>query len=612
MPGRIVGINRSSLWRAWKEIRIELRRASVRDVVDFLDYDIEPEVWITRLLRQIATGTYEPHFPTRFPVAKSSGFKRNLTFPAIPDLVLYRAIADHIHQRARKQQQPHVYYRRTEFEKAAEAAGRAAGQKMQRLAADYRFTSVHSFLNWLNYAQYRRHLIMQRVYPYLVTSDITNFFDSVLHSEVANAFRDFPIPSRMIGLLFFLLERLAIRADYSDSPRIGLPVDEFECSRSIANLVLFSHDRRIVKIVGRDAYVRWMDDQVIGVKSQADGLRVLAALGSSLANLYLTPNAEKSKVLSLSEAKLHFHLDTNGALDAVEGRITTHAVRRRTLVRELSRVWRMALQNEGEGQWSQIQKRFYRLGGITKARFLRRRAMRDLLQNPTLAERVSDYMRCSGSVAEYMKFVRSVLKHKEQIHDDVVLIMVESLLRLETSGPRARAILRWASELLREISGQKRSADFAAPACLLILRFSDPRNISSLRRCFQESKAGAPRQAVRAAAIVYASYGRKEFNVVRRAAAMLLINPLASMVKLVQRVMKFEQVPERYKARLMLRRDSVSGRQYIDMRTFLAARLLALNRGKAIRSWLKTWVTNTMRQKISAFDKRLVRSLIVV
>ncbi len=110
MSGRIVGINRSSLWRAWKEIRSELRNNFVRDVVDFLDFDIEPEVWIKRLLRHIAGGAYEPHAPIRFSLAKSSGFKRTLTFPAIPDLVLYRAIADYVHERAKRQQQPHVYY----------------------------------------------------------------------------------------------------------------------------------------------------------------------------------------------------------------------------------------------------------------------------------------------------------------------------------------------------------------------------------------------------------------------------------------------------------------------------------------------------------------------
>lgn len=610
MTGRIIGVSKSSLWLAWKEVRAELRNATVRDVIDFLDYDIEPEIWITRLLRQISSGTYEPHAPLRFPLAKSGSFKRILTFPMIPDLVLYRAIADYVHKKAKRQQQPHVYYRRGDFHKATRAAQQAAEQEMQKLAADYRFTAVHSFLNWLNYAQYRKHLIVKKVFPFIVICDITNFFNSVLHAEVSNAFRSFPIPSRLIGLLFFLLERLAIRADYSDSPGIGLPVDEFECSRTIANLVLFSHDRGIVKVVGKDAYVRWMDDQVIGVKSRAGGLRLLATLEESLSNLYLTPNANKSGVLTLSDAKLYFHLDTNAALDVLETRIAKRYARRRALVRELSRTWRLALRNEGKGQWGQIQRRVYRLAGLTRARFLRRRASKDLLENPTLAERISDYMRCSGSVTEYLKFLNSILAHKEQIHDDVALVLIESLLRLEASGANARSILRSAETVIGEISRRKRTALFAAPACLLILRFGDRRQISILRRCFQEDRKGMPSQAIRAAAIVHASYGREEFHRVRRAAAVLLLNPLASMVRLVLRILKLAEVPERYKARLQVRRDSVSGRRYLDMRILLAARLLGLNRRKAVRSWLKSWVDTVKKQGISAFDKRLTGRLL--
>jgi hypothetical protein len=94
-----------------------------------------------------------------------------------------------------KYQQPHVYYRRADFHKAAAAAQQGAEQEMQQIAADYRFTSLRSFLNWLNYTQYRKLLILKPS-PFIVIGDITNFFNSVLHSEVSNAFRDFPIASQ--------------------------------------------------------------------------------------------------------------------------------------------------------------------------------------------------------------------------------------------------------------------------------------------------------------------------------------------------------------------------------------------------------------------------------
>ena len=75
MSGPINGISKTSLWAAWKEVRIEVKNSTVRDIVDFLDYDIQPDVWIDRLLGQIAAGSYEPQTPSRFALAKSGGLK---------------------------------------------------------------------------------------------------------------------------------------------------------------------------------------------------------------------------------------------------------------------------------------------------------------------------------------------------------------------------------------------------------------------------------------------------------------------------------------------------------------------------------------------------------
>jgi hypothetical protein len=606
LQSQIQGISRSSLWLAWKEIRPALRNATVRDVIDYLDYDIDPEVWIRRLLRNIESGTYEPQAPTRFSLAKAGGFKRRLTVPTIPDLVLYRAIADLVHRRAQRYQQPHVYYRRSNLQQAVEEATKEAREDLQKLSAEYRFTSARSFRNWLDYEQYRKQLILKKIYPCIVTTDITNFFDSVLHSEVATAFRQFPVPSRLVGILFFVMERLAVRADYSDSPRIGLPVDEFECSRTIANLVLFPHDRRVVELVGKDSYVRWMDDQVIGVNSRAEGLRTVSAVGDSLAKLYLTANAKKTRILSLREARIHFHLDANAAIDSLEEKILSRAKSRKALVRELGRVWRSVKQHKDKGEWEKIQQRIYRLAGLTKAKVLRTKAVRDIIKSPALTARIADYMRCSGSAAAYLTFVTNVLRHKEQIHDDVKLLMTESLLRLELKGIRARSILKMAIAMLEEIGNFKRHFVFAAPACLLVVRFGDRRSKSRLRRCFEERVSPKPPQLVRAAAIAYATYGRNEFAAVKRAAAVLLSNPLALMVRMVRRLQKLDNVPVRFKSRLSVRLDSVSGRHYVDMRTLVSVRLLSLNRRNSVRVWLKEWVNQAKRKKISSFDKKLL------
>jgi hypothetical protein len=74
---------------------------------------------------------------------------------------------------------------------------------------------------------------------------------------------------------------------------------------------------------------------------------------------------------------------------------------------------RAASRNKDQDEWEKIQKRYYRLAGLTKAKFLRSQASRDLLSTPTLTERIVDYMRCSGSAKEYVRFVRQILAHKE-------------------------------------------------------------------------------------------------------------------------------------------------------------------------------------------------------
>lgn len=609
MPGPISGISKTSLWAAWKEVRAEVRNSTVRDIVDFLDYDIHPDVWIDRLLSQIAAGTYEPQTPFRFALAKSGGFKRRLTFPAIPDIVLYRAVANFVHGKAQRRQQPHVYYRRIDLQRAIQSAAQQARQKQAQFVSVYKFTSRRSFQNWREYEQYRKHLILKRVHRFIVVTDISNFFDSILHSEVSNALRNFPIPTRMIGLLFFLLERLAIRADFSDSPRIGLPVDEFECSRTIANLLLFSHDREMVRLVGQNAYVRWMDDQAIGVNSRSQGLKAVAVLGTSLANLYLTPNAKKTKILSLREAKLYFHLEANAQLDRIEDLISRRAKPRRTLVRDLRRQWQIGSRNKDYGEWEKIQKRLYRLAGLIKARFLRRYASRDLLNTPTIAERIADYMRCSGSAREYITFVRRILSHREQVYEDVEFILIESLLRLEVRGPQAKFLSDLALNVLTEVASSKKNPFFANPGCLLLTRFAGRTSKRSLRRFFRERKMATHAQLVRASAIAYSTNGSSEFSEVRKAAAQLLNNPLALMVRMVRRVQSLECVPDRFKTRLTLRYDSVAGKHYLDMRTFVAARLLKLNRRKAIRDWVRQWANEAKRKRISKFDRDLIETL---
>ncbi|HXX69243.1 MAG TPA: hypothetical protein VEK07_18810 [Polyangiaceae bacterium] len=108
----VPGVSKSALWASWKEIRKKLRDSSLRDIVDCVEYDVDPEKWILRLRNQVLGGRYEPQRPLRFPLGKSKGLSRWMTLPAVPDLVLFHAIATRIVKRVqrRRRRHRHVYF----------------------------------------------------------------------------------------------------------------------------------------------------------------------------------------------------------------------------------------------------------------------------------------------------------------------------------------------------------------------------------------------------------------------------------------------------------------------------------------------------------------------
>lgn len=619
MPGPIRGISKTNLWKSWKAVRKELKSASVRDVIDFLDYDVNPDFWIKRLLGRIGSGAYEPETPRRFTLGKSKGFSRTMTFPAIPDLVLYRTIVDYIYERSKGRRHKHVYFLRDQISKAKELALQQARHQMETAKGidyadgEYRITGRRSFLNWLCFDQYRKLLIFEEVHTFFVVADIANFFDTILHSHVEEAVRGLSVPSRMSGLLFFLLERLSSRQDYSSSHGISLPTDEFDCSRTLAHMILYPHDDAMVQLVGEDRYIRWMDDQNMAVDTRAKALQVLGEVGRSLGRLHLTPNAQKSKIMDLAEARRQHHLDINQMLDDAEElakKVRNKTKARKNLAMKLRGIWHKAKRHDGVGEFGKILKRIYRLAGFSGLDILRNRAAADIVAEPSMVERVLSYYRCTGSTSEYLAFVEGLMDSPEQVYPDVNVAMAESLLRLEPSQAEVPRLRKLARRLLLREKSLPGSDDCAAVGPLLILRFGDRRSLPTLRSCFENHDLKIPLQCVRAAGIVYSSYGVKSFDEMRHVAGAMLRNHLSTLVRLVAEIQACADVPDRYKARLGLSWDSVAGLKYMDMRVVLMARLLLLSKSRAVHDWVVEWRNRISREEISDYDRLLLSRLV--
>ena len=208
------------------------------------------------------------------------------------------------------------------------------------------------------------------------------------------------------------------------------------------------------------------------------------------------------------------------------------------------------MRHDGKGEFPKVLKRVYRLGGLTGLTTLRDRAAADVLNDPSCAERVADYVRCTGTLVEYLDFVEGLLRHPEQVYPDVNVALVESLLRLEPQPEEAKRIRHLASDLLSGRLNVPGSDHLAAVAPLLLLRFADRRSLPLLKRCYENQDGKTPAPAVRAAAVVYSSFGTDAFQVVHDSASKTLRNHLSSLVRLVEKIREWGAVPNSYKNRM--------------------------------------------------------------
>jgi len=213
-------------------------------------------------------------------------------------------------------------------------------------------------------------------------------------------------------------------------------------------------------------------------------------------------------------------------------------------------------------------------------------------------------------VPDYLRFVKAVWAHPEQVYPDVNISLVESLLRLEPNKRQKKLIRDLASQILKKNNGLIGHYECAAVAPLLLFRFGDRRSLPTLRTCFERKIDIFPTAVNRSAAVVYLSYGLREFRVVRKLSAKLFRNNLSEIIRLVERIMDYDEVPGSYKARLTLRHDSLSGKNYFDTRSLLAAKLLAFNRSRNVDGWLKTKKVDLLQSKISSFDKQLIGNVL--
>jgi len=490
LNGRIMGLQHDehsfeemisffNLRKNWNTVRKLTRESQIRDCVDWLDWAICVENNLSQISKDLLNGDYCPEKPMRYELAKSKGAFRVMTQPNIRDTLIYHVICEKALKIAMPMKVPGAYFSR-----------RHQITPIGKTVDNIDDPSSSFWAVWLRYQQYRTHTMLNKIYNVLVITDITNYFDSISHELLMEYLSPLGLPRKAVGLLGRLLEALKPTAGHSSNPRIGIPVDESDCSRTLAHIFLFEHDRRMAKKYGKENYVRWMDDQNIGARNYTDARRIVNTLNHSLMSQRLTLNSGKTLFLEPTQVVEHFQLDANEALEKWNQKykrdITSSNARH-----ALKKLWVKLCKGDTyeKGCWDKILKRFYACSARSGINILDKRMYDDLVNYPHLADRIFISLARRNMGDELVTLFKKYCKNGESLYDSIEAIFFESCLLLNADTSTEKTICELAEQFCRgNLKGQSQKPYGKATAILCLYWFNYQKgnlpNLFTSSECF--------------------------------------------------------------------------------------------------------------------------------
>lgn len=511
MPGNTFEelFSRDNLRKTWRALRRELRRTVARDVIDWTDWALTIESSLDLIRDQVLDGEYEPRPATRIEVGKSRGAYRVVTALNVRDALVFRVVCDRALELAVPSQVAGAYFSR-----------RFSATPVGRLLGEPPDPSETFFSIWLRYNEYRSRTLLNVPYQVLVITDISNYFESIQHDLLFEYLAPLGLPRKAVGLLGRFLDAFRPKSGHSPTPRVGIPLDELDCSRELAHIFLYEHDRRVVDEYGEGVYVRWMDDQNIGARTYAEGRQIINMMGRSLSEQRLTLNSGKTLFLTPAEVVRHFQLDANEDLNDWD-ELARHSRDPISdgLGTQLGDLW--TAHSTGPtadvGNWDKILKRYYALAIRVDAAFLEHRAYSDLVRYPYLGERIFAYFARRNCGRQLIELFERYLSEGENLFEETEARFFESLLLLDPSQRVAARVRRLAERFaLGALDGQTARPLGRAGATLALFWFGA--GVDQLMLLFAADVAPTlPKEVARAwLACVFARSPRMFHSAVRR------------------------------------------------------------------------------------------------
>jgi hypothetical protein len=591
----------SRLRKTWNQVRRELKDLDLRDAVDWIDWATLIEKTLHRIREEILDGRYQPLPPARYELGKSKGSFRYMTIPNLRDRLIYRHISDAALERAAPYSIKGAFFSRRH-------AVTPVGKTHEQSRDPYdRFFQV-----WFRYNEYRTRTLLSAPYEILVTSDITNYFDSIEHDLLLEYLAPLDLPRKAVALLGRLLEMLKPTAGHSPNPRVGLPVDELDCSRQLAHIFLFEHDMNVLQALGANAeerYVRWMDDQNIGAKSLTDARRIVNHLTRSLQKQRLTLNAGKTKFLTPEEVMVEFHLDANTYLTKWDERWSRKKyLPKKSSRAELRAIWQQASKHRREGHWDKLLKRFYACATVADTKLLEGFAYDHLVNYPSIAPRIFAYYARRGRGVALIELFEKYVKDDESLFEATEAAFFDALLLGDFSARDEKMALDLVTRYLDGSLAASSGGDIGKASAILAYYWLGGDIKCLATKLEKKGWSKLSTQVARAFLAALAATSSREFA---KTAIKFVGHPsddVARITEFIQAIHLGEILTLKFPFAHLKRKWPLRGKHY-DTRAWLQLELLSFSIDKGSMIWLKNEVAKFKKYAVTRQELRVLARL---
>jgi len=295
MKGSPIGLDaiadKAILKERWKHLRRLKRRMAFNDFelahdpVEYAWFEWDLDSQVDVLSAQIRTGVYRCSPPAIVREAKALGLTRPLAYLSVADQLVYSAMVARAENMMLAHAKPWTRFGRASADEDSDGT-----------------TSRDSgwFRSWLK--RQSQLWVITEGHPYIVETDIANFFPSVPIQHLLDHMRAVTnLSDEGVRLLEHVLRGTSVTLKYRSSAAIGLPQENHDCSRVLAHSYLLPVDVEFEPEGVKNAYSRWMDDIVVGADSLDSAKLNVRRIQLAMEPLGLFPNTAKTRIMTAAE-----------------------------------------------------------------------------------------------------------------------------------------------------------------------------------------------------------------------------------------------------------------------------------------------------------------------